>query len=346
MTVPKRDIGRRTLLVFLALTVVSALAAAGEVKPAPRTGAAAAGGILIGESSPVGSNPNQRAITVGQQVIAREFGFAFKTLDANLSPDKQVSDVDTFISQGAKGITSWTLDPGAADAAYQRATKAGIAIVGFNSTSKFIATTIAQETDFGTSCGPFKDAAKYIANRIPGAKLIVIGGPPVPSIFYRVNCFTAAAKADGLKVVGKQDNVKDTAATAQPIVQDLYTKHPDVQAIWCYNDPSCLGAAAVVQSVGKQAWSGKTKGVIIIGNNGSQEAIDAIKAGKMTATYDGNSPQAGAMAVWALAVHLKLGKPISAMPKVIPIKATRFDSSNVNSYIPALKRPVKVPPLK
>ena len=83
----------------------------------------------------------------------------------------------------------------------------------------------------------------------------MIGGPPVPSITNYTNCFVKAAKTAGLKIVGKQNNVKDTAATAQPIVQDLRTKHPDVNAIWCYNDPSCLGAGAVVRSSGRRPGS-------------------------------------------------------------------------------------------
>src|SRR5205823_14835368 len=67
---------------------------------------------------------------------------------------------------------------------------------------------------------------------VPKGKVIAIGGPPVPAITNYTNCFLKAAKTDGLSIVGKQYNVKDTAATAQPIVQDLLTKHPDVNAIW------------------------------------------------------------------------------------------------------------------
>ena len=81
-------------------------------------------------------------------------------------------------------------------------------------------------------------AAKYIAAaRAEGARSSSIGGPPVPSITNYTNCFVKAAKTHGLDVVGKQDNVKDTAATAQPIVADLLTKNPDRQAIWTLQRP-------------------------------------------------------------------------------------------------------------
>ena len=138
---------------------------------------------------------------------------------------------------------------------------------------------------------PGHKAAAYIAKRVPKGKVLVIGGPPVPSITNYTNCFVKAAKKAGLQVVGKQNNVKDTAATAQPIVQDLMTKHPDVNAIWCYNDPSCLGAGAVVRSSGKKAWvEGKQKGIVITGANGSSDAAQGVKSGLITGTWD---PQAG-----------------------------------------------------
>ena len=82
---------RRTrLLAAAGVVIVSALVAA--------TAAFGAGGQL-GESSPIASNPNQQAITYGQQKAAKHYGWTVKTLDANLSADKQVSVVDTFIKQ-------------------------------------------------------------------------------------------------------------------------------------------------------------------------------------------------------------------------------------------------------
>ena len=75
---------RARLLAAAGVVVVSALAAA--------TAAFGAGGQL-GESSPIASNPNQQAITYGQQQAAKHYGWTVKTLDANLSADKQVSDL-------------------------------------------------------------------------------------------------------------------------------------------------------------------------------------------------------------------------------------------------------------
>jgi ribose transport system substrate-binding protein len=294
----------------------------------------------IGESSPVASNPNQQAITYGERQAAKSYGWSVKMLDANLSPDKQVSDVDTFVNLGVKGIITWTLDPGAAGAAYKRALDKGIPVVDYGSTQN-VTTAVFDERGYGCSMG--RKAAGYIAQRVPKGKVLVIGGPPVPSITNYTNCFVKSAKAAGLTIAGKQNNVKDTAATAQPIVQDLLTKNPDVNAIWCYNDPSCLGAGAVVRSSGKKVWiEGKQKGIVITGANGSLDAAAGVKSGVITGTWDPQASEMGRVAVQVLAMHLKQGKPLSALPKIIVIPMKIWDAKNVGGYLNPLKRKVVI----
>ena len=221
------------------LVAVPVIAAFVLVIGGQASGARSAGGLLLGESSPVLSNPNQQAIAHGEDLAAKQYGWTVKHLDANLSPSKQVSDVDTFVNLGVKGIITWTLDPGTVAAAYKRALTGNIPIIDFGSTSN-VTSTVYDERGYG--CGMGDKSAKYISSRIPKAKVLVVGGPPVPSITNYTNCFIKAAKAQGLVVQEVQYNVNDTAATAQPIVQSMLTKYPDTQAIWCYNDPSALGS--------------------------------------------------------------------------------------------------------
>ncbi len=302
------------------------------------TAVSALGADDIGESSPILSNPNQQAITRGEQLAAKSFGWKVKTIDANLSPDKQVSDVDTLVNLGVKGLITWTLDAGAAGAAYKRALDKGIPVIDYGSTAN-VTSTVYDERGYRCTAGG--KAAAYIAKRVPKGKVLVIGGPPVPSITNYTNCFVKAAKAAGLQVVGKQNNVKDTAATAQPIVQDLMTKNPDINAIWCYNDPSCLGAGAVVRSSGKKAWiEGKQKGIVITGANGSGDAAQGVKSGLITGTWDPQPDVMGTIAVELLAMHLKDGKPLSALPKIVVVPLKVWDAKSIGKYVDPLKRKV------
>lgn len=355
------DVRVRALALFIAVTGILLVGAgcgssssdstssqggsgSGEASTAETTAAASGSegsGPLIGESSPIESNPNLHALTYGAETAAADAGFSFRSLDANLSPNKQVSDLDTLNTLGAKGLITLTLDPGAADAAYKRAFEKEIPIVGYNSTSKYIQTDIAQETD--TTCKPGEGAAAYIAERVPGAEVLVVGGPPVPSQRLRTSCFAKAAKAEGLNVVETEYNLEDTETAAQPIVQNMLEAHPDAQAVFAYNDPSALGAGAVLKTLGKHAWSGEEEGVIVIGINGTEEAAKAIESGIITATYDPNSPEAGAAAIAVLALHLKEGVPLSKLPKEIVIKTKLWDKEDIGEYVNPLEREVTLP---
>jgi len=323
----------RISFMLVALSAVILLATGGQAF------AAKSAGLLLGESSPVLSNPNQQAIARGEDLAAKQFGWTVKHLDANLSPSKQVSDVDTFINLKVKGIITWTLDPGTVAGAYKRATTAGVPIVDFGSTSNVTSTVYDQR---GWGCGMGLRAAQYIASRIPKAKVLVVGGPPVPSITNYTNCFIKSAKSIGLTVLEVQKNVNDTAATAQPIVQSMLTQHPDAQAIWCYNDPSALGAGAVVKTSGGKVWDGSQKGVIIEGANGSADAAAGIKQGVITATWDPQASVMGALSVELLAMNLKDSKPLSSLPKLIVVPMKVWDASNISGYVDPLKRPVTV----
>ena len=331
-------------LLVLAMAGVALAAATSASSTADKNQTPAGQQLLIGESSPVASNPNQQAITYGLIQAAKRYGWKVRTLDANLSPDKQVSDVDTFINLKVAAIVTWTLDPGAAGAAYQRARRAGIPIADFGSQIG-VDTTVHDARAIG--CAQGQRAVRYIRERAGrGAKVIVIGGPPVPAITNYTNCTVKALKQLGLRLASRRDNVRDTAATAQPIVQDLLTKHPDAAAIWCYNDPSCLGAGAVVRSSGKKVFmEGRQKGIIVMGANGSEDAADAIRQGVMTATWDPQPPEMGNTAIKALAIRLVQRKPLTAMPKLVVVPMKLWDFSNVSKYVAQRKRKLATGPI-
>jgi ribose transport system substrate-binding protein len=323
----------RVTVALLAILALTLLVVGGQAS------AARTAGLLLGESSPVLSNPNQQAIAYGEDQAAKHYGWTVKHLDANLSPSKQVSDVDTFINLKVKGLITWTLDPGTVAGAYKRALAAGIPIIDFGSTTN-VTSTVYDQRSWG--CGMGLRAAQYISSRIPKAKVLVVGGPPVPSITNYTNCFISSAKQLGMTVLEVQKNVNDTATTSEPLVQSMLTKYPNAQAIWCYNDPSALGAGAVVRSAGDKVWDGSQKGIIIEGANGSSDAAAGIKSGVMTVTWDPQPQIMGSLAVELLAMVLQDHKSAASLPKVIVVPMKSWDSSNISSYVNPLKRTVTV----
>ena len=304
--------------------------------------AVAADNYKYAESNPVASNQHQMAFNYGKQEMCKLVGAEFISADANLSPGKQVADVDTFILQKVNGITSWTLDQGAATAVYQRANSAGIPVVTENSPGDFVNTVFIQEQNVTRKAQ--KDAAELIAGIYPEGKILVVGGPPVPYILYVTRNMEMAAKDAGLKVLSRQDNLTDQADGAQIIVQDLLTKYPDVDAIWCFNDRSALGASAVVRAMGKKVYNlakPEAGGIIVTGMNGTQEALEAVASGIMTATYGGDSELVGAAEI-ELLHRVASGKmAVKDMPSVIVCPYQRWDGSNINKVVYPLQRKIE-----
>ena len=291
----------------------------------------------VAYSNPVGAQPGQQDIVFGFAGGAKELGWKAESIDANLSPDKQVADIATMVTQGQDGIASWTLDPGAAAGAYSQAKAAGIPVVGVNSEGTGIDATVWWEVNLCGPDSPIADLARYIARERPGARVLAIGGPPVPSIQAYEKCFAENAERNGLTIVGKAHNTKDTAATAQPIVADLLTKTPDVDAIWAYNDASALGASAALTAAGEKVYDGSGDGVIVFGENGDADAVTAIREHRLTGTIDPDPVATG----WALIKALSglVGKDRLEDPAGrLVVKSRMWTLENIDGYRPPRER--------
>jgi ribose transport system substrate-binding protein len=295
--------------------------------------------VVIGFASPIlAGQPDQQALFLGQQKAGASLGWKVISLDAQLSQDKMIANIDSFVTKKVQGITTFALDPKASEPAFARAKAAGIPVVGYNSAAPSVATVIKQQLFW--TCAPGQDAARFIAKLKPKAKVLVEGGAQVPVLNFVVQCFVDAAKKAGLTVLARQDNAKDSTATAQPIAADLLTKHSDVDAWWALNDTTAAGVVSALLAGGKTIYSkSDKKGVILVaGCCGSSLGADAIKAGRLTAVYDSQSPEAGAASIGAFAVHYRDGKPVSAMPKILTIPTVRYDLDNIGTYVPYTKR--------
>ena len=291
--------------------------AACSSQPAATTPSSSGGGAtqagpakVVAYVSPVGSQPGQQQVNLGLEGAAAAEGWQSKVVDANLSAEKQVSLVNTLTTQKVSAIASWTLDPNAVAGAYTQAEAAGIPIIGVNSTGPGVHATVWWEVNHCNAGGTQERSAKYIAKVHPNAKVIIIGGPPAPSITANVACFKKAAAAEGLQVIDQVDNTADAASPASRLVSDMLTKHPDVQAFWAYNDQSALGAGAAIEGAGKKIYSGR-----------------------LTGSWDTDSVATG----WAVGLAMKDsfdGKPA----KNYTVKSVFWTKENVDQYVEPAKR--------
>src|SRR5688572_7315826 len=92
--------------------LVAAAIAAGLTMAVPMAGGSATqGDVVIGFASPIlAGQPDQSALLLGQRRAAATLGWKVKPLDAQLSVDRQVAHIDTFISQKVDAITTFAMD--------------------------------------------------------------------------------------------------------------------------------------------------------------------------------------------------------------------------------------------
>ena len=121
------------------------------------------------------------------------------------------------------------------------------------------------------------------------------------------------------------DKAKGMAAA-----EDILTANPDVELIYACNDMMALGAVEAIRA------AGKTGEIPVLGFDGVQEALEAVKAGTMAGTSLQN-PRI--MAVWGLVAAVKVLEG-EKLPKRLETPRAWIDQTNVDEFL----KPV--PPLE
>nr|WP_198663651.1 D-ribose ABC transporter substrate-binding protein [Jiangella endophytica] len=244
---------------------------------APTTAAAEAGG-LIAVITPSHSNPFFKAEADAAVAKAEELGYEAQADSHDDDPNRQSELIDAAIANDARAIV---LDNAGADVtigAVQKAEDAGIPV--------FLIDREINETGIAK--------AQIVANNSQGAGLVaeafveaLAGEGTYIELVGRETDTNAQVRSDAFHAVidqyaGLTQVARETANWDQ---QEAFTKvetllqtNPDVKGIIAGNDTMALGAVAAVDA------AGLTGQVVIAGFDGSPDAVQAIKDGKLLAT--------------------------------------------------------------
>jgi ribose transport system substrate-binding protein len=279
-------------------------------------------GLVYGIPSPLATEPGEHNINSGIKCWADAHRGKVIVLDSNLDVNQQVTDFDSLLAQGAQVLPFVALDPKAFNGPFQRAKKKGATVAELYNPG-----TSAPVGVFESSRQAGMDAAKLVGKQYPnGSKALVIGGPPIPAVLERIKGFTSQAKKYKITILESQDNLKDNVNDARKLADDLLTKHPDAQVVFGFNDNSAIGAGLAAKSRGKH--------LMIFGINGTEQGIDAVKSGLITATYEADQFKIGYLGA-------KVGSQIHAGMKVasrVPVSMVRWDKASVGKWVPFDKR--------
>ena len=308
------------------------------------TSSGAAGGPLSGkviwEVDVVNANP---ALTALAQAINTKVAAAGGTLVRSFAVNNagqvdlslQAQGFDRAIAAKPAAIIWLVIDPKSMHPQVVKATKAGIpvfAVVGKPQGFTVNAVENIANYDQGFLLG--QTLAKALK---PGDEVSMIESFPTPNTVAEQAGAIKAMKQGGLKIVGdpsKQRNATDIASGAQPIMQGILARFPNLKGMFVYNDDSALGAISAIRAAGKR---GK---IVVVSRNGEDPAISAIKSGDLLATCDINPIQLGQNLGTAIVKQVS-GKAHYKNNFALPspsVKGCLVTKANVDKYVSWAKR--------
>lgn len=236
--------------------------------------------------------------------------------------EQQSNLCEEAIVSGVSCVVLAPVDSEAIVPATKKINEAGIPIVNLN-------TKISDDTQYKTFCGLENinqgyNTAKAMFELMNGeGKIFIIeGSTGAQTSIDRVKGFEKAlAEYPNIEVVAQQ-SANYSRADALNVVQNLLQAHPDVNAILCCNDEMALGSAEAIDA------ANLTGTIKVAGQDANDDAVAALKEGKITVTSYGNPYMQGYTAVKA-AVDILEGKNVDAFYEVETVVVTK---ENVDTF--------------
>jgi ABC-type sugar transport system substrate-binding protein len=277
---------------------------------------------VIGYNAPT-SLPFDIAIQKGMRLQAKKLGVKVVVAGGKFDPagQAQLSALNSLIDRGLDALIVFPINPPGQIPAVVRAQKKGIKILDIEPApgmEKYLITRLNSD-DFSSA----KKLGVYAAGQVgkPCKAGIVLGLPIVPVLQLRNLGYQAGLKAAGCEILDKQVSQDDQPATATTIANTWKTKYgSEMNLIMSYNDPSAFGVLAATGS----SWAPK-----VVGMNGDEPNIQAVKDGRQLADGAVDMPAIGNGIIWAAVEALKGHK----LPKVITTKINIWTKANVNKYL-------------
>lgn len=239
-------------------------------------------GELSGENSGSGAvgfsvstlnNPFFVSLSEGAKAEAEKQGVRLVVVDAGDDAAKQTNDIEDLISRNVSVLIVNPVDSDAVAPAVQNAVSKGIRVISVDRVVNGVEVDCQIASDNAAGA---KMATEYLVELIgEGAKAAELEGVPGASATIdRGAGFHEAADA-ALDVVASQ-TANFNRAEGMNVMENILQSCPEVKGVFAHNDEMALGAVEAVLASGKD--------IKIVGFDATDDAVAAVKSGKMAAT--------------------------------------------------------------
>ncbi|MFV0517216.1 MAG: substrate-binding domain-containing protein [Aminipila sp.] len=258
-------------------------------------------GIIVSDLS----NPFYADLIKGAEAKAEELDVKLIVFDSKMDSAMELSNMQEAISEKLDFILINPVAAGMAENSVASANKAEIPIITINTPveeGKIQCHINSNNADAGQLVG------EYLIKKLGGEGVVA-------EIKGNATEKAAKDKSKGLNKTLKESNIKVIEAEATSFnrsqgfsaVQSLLKEEPKISAVFAHDDELALGALEAVKLAGSNT--------LVIGFGGSNEAINSIKNGELTATVQKLPKEMGAAAVES-AMKVLDGKDIDKVVSV------------------------------
>lgn len=251
------------------------------------------------------NNPFFVTMKEGAEKKADQLGYKLIVLDSQNDPSKELANVEDLIVRGVQAILINPTDSDAVANAIEMANQAKIPVLTLDRAANRgdVVTHIASDNVAGGEM-----AGKFISEKIgKGARVIQLEGIAGTSAAReRGQGFMNAVKSEKMDLLASQPADFDRTKGLN-VMENILTSKPNTQAVFAQNDEMALGAIRAVQASGKK--------ILIVGFDGTDDGIAAVKRGLLGATIAQQPGLIGEIGVES-AVQLLKGETVA---KNIPV---------------------------
>lgn len=273
--------------------------------------------IVVGVSLLNNAHVFYNNIEKGMKEKAATSNIELKIQDAAGDGNKQLSQVQDFITQKVDAIVICPTNSAGSKSMVELADAAGIPVFTMDVASDGeVVTHVATDNYRGGEL-----AAEYMVEKVLPEKtgeVAVITYSEIESCIEREKGFTdwLEKNAPDIKVVDVQNYSGDQGKAAE-VMQNMLLKHEKLDGVFCVGDPAAVGAMSSIEAVGAD--------VKVIGFDGNPEGIEAILSGGNWIADVAQDPAAiGTTTLEAIRTHLSGGN----VEKLMPIAPFIIDAEN------------------
>lgn len=248
--------------------------------------AASASAERIGLVISTQNNPFFVTLKEGAEAKAKELGHDLIVLDSQDNPAKELGNVEDLLVRGVDVLLINPTDSDAVVSSVKAANRSKIPVVTLDRAANGgnVVSHVASDNVLGGEM-----AGNFIVEKLGGkGKVVELEGiPGTTAARDRGTGFNKAA-AGKLEVVAKQAADFDRTKGLN-VMENILQAQPEIQAVFAHNDEMALGALKAIEASGRD--------IFVVGFDATDDAVAAVKEGKLAATVAQKPAEIGAIGV-------------------------------------------------